>query len=100
MAIVRARGGTPMSARSTREGALAQAPSPKGILGKQMLLWLLVGCVLLTAFEVGIRHVPPDAVQISQSAAATGRTLASREITDARTVADFSARINSLPVAP
>jgi hypothetical protein len=100
-----------MSARSAREGALTQAPSPKGtsqkqirrywliLYGKAMLSWLLV-VLLLVGFEVGIRHVSPDAVQISQSSAATGHTLASREITDARNVADFYARINSLPVAP
>ncbi len=100
-----------MSARSAHEGALTQAPAPKGIsrkqvrsywlilYGKAMLSWLLV-LLLLVGFEVGVRHVSPDAVQISQSSVATGHTLASREITDARTVADFYARINSLRVVP
>ncbi|HEX9413891.1 MAG TPA: hypothetical protein VF916_10350 [Ktedonobacterales bacterium] len=94
---------------SPREGSLTRTPSPQGIsrkqirrywlilYGKAMLSWLLV-LLLLVDFEVGIRHVPPDGVQVITTSAESGRTLSTQEITNARTVADFYARLNSLPL--
>ena len=70
---------------------------------RRTLTLLRVGVVvivlLFTGFEVGIRHVPPDAVQVSVSSVETGRLLGSREITDARTVADDYDQISDLPVS-
>ena len=53
--------------------------------------------VLLVGFEIGIRQVSPDAVQVGIASEAQGHVFATREITDARTVADLFARINGLP---
>jgi hypothetical protein len=85
-----------MSDRRSREGALTQASPPKGISIKREFLWPLVVALLFVGFEVGIRHVPPDAVQVSVSYVESGRIYFSREITDARTVADGYARANAL----
>ncbi len=63
---------------------------------------VLVGAVvilLFVGFEVGAQVVAPDAVRVSVAAAADGHLLATRTITDARTVADLYARINRLPSA-
>jgi hypothetical protein len=67
--------------------------------------WLLVGglvalLVLLVGYKFAIQHVQPDTVQISQYVDATGHVLAERTITDPRTVADYYARINSIPQVP
>jgi hypothetical protein len=62
------------------------------LLGVGFVVLLLVG------FEVGIRHVPPDGVQVTTTSSESGRTLSTQEITNARTVAEFYARLNSLPL--
>lgn len=96
-----------MSAHGTGDVDRAPAsPSPDisrtrrrnglGLYGKAMGFWLLV-VLIFVGVEVGIRHVPPDAVQVSAYFVASGRTLSTREITDTRTVADYFARLNSLP---
>jgi hypothetical protein len=53
--------------------------------------------MLFSGFEVGIRHVPPDAVQVSLSYIESGRVLLSRDITDAPTVAGAYAVAINLP---
>ena len=59
------------------------------------LLTLLA--ILLAGFEVGIRQVSPDAVRVSAYTRDVGIPIATREITDAHTVADLYNRINHLP---
>jgi hypothetical protein len=53
--------------------------------------------ILLTGFEIGIRQVAPDAVQVSAYTVDNGVPFATRHITDARIVADLYTRINALP---
>jgi hypothetical protein len=73
--------------------------------------WLLVGVLviagmLLVVREVGIRHpqpqvqVQPDAVHLREWVVATGRTVATRDITDPPTVADYYGTLNTLPAVP
>lgn len=57
---------------------------------------LLLLAILLVGFEIGIRQVSPDAVQAT-AYTLDGSPLATRHITDARTVADLYTRINNLP---
>src|SRR5260370_34935121 len=76
-----------MSIRSTRR---RRTLSRTGV-GFVVVILLSIG------FEVGIHHVPPDAVQGTVSSAESGRILASRTITDARTLADYYGRANSPP---
>jgi hypothetical protein len=64
-----------------------------------MVLWLLAAALLFIGFEVGIRYVPPDAIQVSEFSVASGHLLRTREITDSHLVADFHDRLNSLPSA-
>jgi hypothetical protein len=53
----------------------------------------------VAGFEVGVRLIPPDAAQVSVTAAADGHVLATREVRGAGAVADLYARINGLPSA-
>ncbi len=78
-----------MSIRSTRR---RRTLSRTGV-GFVVVILLSIG------FEVGIHHVPPDAVQVTVSSVESGRILASRTITDARIVADYYSRVSSLPVS-
>jgi hypothetical protein len=59
----------------------------------------VVVVLLFIGFEVGIRQVPPDTVLVNAATAIEGHTFATREITDARIVADLYTRINDLPPA-
>ena len=54
--------------------------------------------ILLASFEIGIRQVRPDAVQVTAYTVDQGDAFYSRYITDARTVADLYTRINNLPI--
>ncbi len=69
------------------------------IRARQLILAGAALFILLVGFEVGIRQVSPDAVQVSTATAAQGYYFATREITDAHTVADLYTRINGLPSA-
>lgn len=74
---------------------------PKTLRRLRLLMGaFLLGVLLFASYEVVIHIAQPDAVQISQSVAATGHILAQRTITDPRTVADYYARINRLPELP
>ncbi|HEX9068102.1 MAG TPA: hypothetical protein VF807_04980 [Ktedonobacterales bacterium] len=66
--------------------------------------WILTGAallsllaILLAGFEIGIRQVSPDAVQVSLYIRDIRIPFATRDITDARTVADLYTRINNFP---
>lgn len=86
-----------MSARPP-EGVLpAQAPHGTGSRRNRVILVIAAVLIILVGFEVALRRVPPDAVQVSTAFAAQGNYVPRREITDARTVADLYARINDLP---
>jgi hypothetical protein len=61
---------------------------------------VLAFVLVLTGFEVGVRVVPPDAMQVWAFAAASGHTLARASVTDARTSADLYALVNSTPTVP
>jgi hypothetical protein len=80
--------------------------TPVTVISKVTRNWreffqFVIGMLLLVvAFSVGIRLVPPDAVHISQSVEATGHILAQRTIADPRIVADYYARLNSMPATP
>lgn len=102
----KARGETAMSTRTTEQEPPASAPPPKGVWIRRLSLALPLACVAMMFLfavpyvfvdPVTIQLLPPDAVQVSASAAASGRTLVTRRITDARTVADLYARLNGLP---
>ncbi len=54
--------------------------------------------ILLASFEIGIRQVSPDAVQVSAYTVDGGPPFATHDITDARIVADLYTRINDLPI--
>jgi hypothetical protein len=58
---------------------------------------LILLAILPASFEVGIRQVPPDAVQARVCNVNTCSLVASSIITDAHTVADLYRRINGLP---
>jgi hypothetical protein len=99
-----------MSTRTVGEGRPAPTSPPRGISNRRFIIMVLPA-VLLAVFVlvlfvqpvivpaiIGlVPPVPPDAVQVSASAAPYGPTLATHTITDARTVADLFARINRLP---
>ncbi len=63
-----------------------------------VVLALFVQPVIVPAVIGLVPPVPPDAVQVSASAAPYGPTLDTHTITDARTVADLYARLNRLPL--
>jgi hypothetical protein len=90
-----------MSDQSARELPNALKPTPAG--RRRWGAWLrtlavtLAVLLVLTGVQVGVRVLPPDAVQVTASAAASGQTLARATVNDKGTVADWYARINSLP---
>jgi hypothetical protein len=61
------------------------------------ITFLSLLAILLAGFEIGIRQVSPDAVQVSEYTGDIGVPSATRHITDARIVADLHTRINNLP---
>ncbi len=69
------------------------------IRARRLILAGAVLLILLVGFEIGIRQVSPDAVQVSTATTAQGDYFATRAITDARIVADLFARVNGLPSA-
>jgi hypothetical protein len=71
-----------------------------GMTSKKLLLWFLVGTLALAGILEVIQYVPPDAVHLREWVVATGRTVATRDITDPHAVADFSAQLHSLPAVP
>lgn len=91
-----------MTAHTAGEVPPASASHPKRIWRSRSVVRVALAVaavlVLLVGFEVSIRLVPPDAVLVSASSS-SGRTLATREIADARTVSDLYAGINDLPGA-
>jgi len=90
-----------MPDQSVRDIRNALKPTPAGRLRRRA--WLrtlavtLAVLLVLTGVEVGVRMLPPDAVQVRASDAVTGQTLATATVNDKGTVADLYARINSLP---
>src|SRR5260221_3123222 len=88
-----------MSARPPGGVPLAQAPHGTGNRRNRIILGIAAVLILFVGFELGLRRVSPDAVQVSSAFAAQGHYVDLREITDARTVADLYARINNLPPA-
>jgi len=62
------------------------------------LAQVLALLILLSGFEIGIRQVSPDAVQVSAYTVDGGPPFATHDITDARIVADLYSRINDLPI--
>lgn len=86
-----------MSARTAGNRSPARAPHPKSMWRNRFLLAVPAVLLLLVGFEVGIRLVTPDTVQVTVSVAGGGRMLATREIADALTVADLYTQINGLP---
>jgi hypothetical protein len=100
-----------MSTQTAGEGRPAPASPPRGISNRRFLIMVLpavlLAVVVLALFVqpvivpavIGlIPLVPPDAVQVSASAAPYGPTLDTHTIRDARTVADLYARLNRLPL--
>jgi hypothetical protein len=67
------------------------------IRARQLILVGAALLILLAGFEVGIRQVSPDAVQARVCSVNGCPPVATRTITDARTVADLYSRINGLP---
>lgn len=78
---------------------MSPAPSwpSRRLWARQLIRASLVLLTLLVGFEIGIRQVTPDAVRVSAYTVDGGPPFFSREITDARTVADLYTRINNLP---
>jgi hypothetical protein len=73
-------------------------PSPRlRFRARRLILAGAIIVILLAGFEVGIRQVAPDAVQARAYTVDNGLPFATRDITDARTVADLYTRINDLP---
>jgi hypothetical protein len=64
---------------------------------RRLILAGAIVLILLAGFEVGIRQVSPDAVQARAYTVDNGLPFATRDITDARTVADLYTPINDLP---
>ncbi len=79
------------------------AQLPRGSRAKRAGLAAALLCafavILFAGYETAVRLVAPDAVRVRVAVAANGQTLATRTITDARTVADLYARITPLPFA-
>lgn len=74
------------------------APGPnRRLWARRLIRASLVLLILLIGFEISIRQVTPDAVRVSAYTVDGGPPFFSREITDARTVADLYTRINNLP---
>jgi hypothetical protein len=88
-----------MSARPPGGVPLAHAPLGTGSRRTRVILGIAAVLLLLLGFEVGLRRVPPDAVEVSTAFAVQGHYFGTRAITHARTVADLYARINDLPPA-
>jgi hypothetical protein len=65
---------------------------------RQLILAGAIVLILLAGFEVGIRQIAPDAAQVRAYTVDGGPPFATRDITDARTVADLYTRINALPI--
>ena len=97
-----------MSAHVIADVPPAPAPPPRGNRGQRLIRTVALAfavAVFLAGVAVLLGPVltkldiiiPPDAVQVSASAAVDGRTLVSHKFTDAHTVADLYARINALP---
>ena len=90
-----------MSSQSAREIPNALEPTPIAPPRRRALLRTaavtLAILLVFTGLEVGVRVVAPDAMQVTASSAASGRTLATATTADGRTVADLYDRINSLP---
>jgi hypothetical protein len=90
-----------MPDQTARQGLNTPEPTAVGRLRRRARLRILavtlVVLLVLTGLEVGIRVLPPDAVQVRASTAASEQTLAMARVTDNGTVADLYARINSLP---
>ena len=77
------------------------SPAPpwlsRRLWARRLILAGIALLMLLVGFEIGIRQVTPDAVQVSAYTVDGGPPFVTHEITDARTVADLYTRINSLP---
>ena len=67
------------------------------LAGVALLILRHAFLILLVGFEIGIRQVSPDAVQVRAYTVDGGPPFAVRTITDVRVVADLYTRINNLP---
>lgn len=86
---------------STRPPAgIPPVPARTGrrIRARRFILAGLAFLILLAGFEIGIRQVSPDAVQVSAYTVDGGPPFATHDITDAHIVADLYTRINNLPI--
>jgi len=86
---------------STRPPAgISPVPARTGrrIRARRFILAGLAFIILLAGFEIGIRQVSPDAVQVSAYTVDGGPPFATHDITDAHIVADLYTRINNLPI--
>jgi hypothetical protein len=86
-----------VSARPPAGMPPAHAPHGTGNRRNRVILVIAAVLILLVGFEIGLRRVPPDAVEVSFAFAAQGHYVVLHEITDARTVTDLYTRVNDLP---
>jgi hypothetical protein len=82
------------SARDVRNASVATRRRRAWLRATAVTLAIVL---MLTSVEVGVRVLPPDAVQVRASDAASGQTLATATVTEAGTVSDWYARISGLP---
>lgn len=87
-----------MFARPSAAIPPAQARPRGRSRARRVILAGVAFLILLAGFEIGIRQVSPDFVQVSAYTVDGGPAFFTRNITDARTIADLYSRINNLPV--
>jgi hypothetical protein len=86
-----------MTDRSAGEVAAAYPIEPLPRATKlRVIAAVLVFVLLLTGFEVGVRVVLPDSMQVRAVDPVSGQTLAVAKVTDGRIVAHLYALINSM----